>query len=261
MQTYHEASQRERGRDLAFWKDFGDPWEARNNSNKGLFFEEEFIVAPTMASATAQGGYLSYQDTGGTIKPKATLHGGIWELATDGTDEDEVWVQAVGPAGHFSATAGRNHDQWFESIQAVDRITANAVSYQWGLAAAASAVADHLVDATGALQTARAVVGFHSLPAAPETLRAVYNTASGTVVSLGTAATLVAGTFVRTGIRYRKQTGKCEWWVNGVRMFSLAISTANFPDAIDLSPMWGFKSTTATVSTLDLDSWRYGLIW
>lgn len=261
MITRIRPQQRERGRDELFWADFPDPWEIAHNSNLGLYYQEEFIVAPTLASATPLSGYTTYQDTGATVKPKATLHGGILELATDGTDEDEVWVQATGPAGHFSTTSGRNHDQWFETVVAVDRITANAVAYNFGLNAAASAVADHLVDATGVLQTARAVVGFHSLPAAPEALRAVYNTASGTVVSLGTAATLVAGTFVRLGLRYRKATSKCEWWVNGTKMFDLAISTSNFPDAVDLSPMWGFKSTTATVSTVDVDSWRYGLIW
>lgn len=262
MQTYHEAAQRTRGRDIAFWKDFGDPHEVAFDDNRGLYHQEHFTNGFTMASATANGGYYSYQDTGNTITQKDDYPGGVLLFTSDGTDEDEVWLQAGGVAGgmfNFTATANQNYDQWFETVLAVDRITANAVAYFWGLAEKASAVANHLVDATGALQTARAVIGFHSLVANPESMRAVYNSASGTVVSLGTAATLAVDTYMRFGIRYRRRTGMCEFWVNGLKKYQVAISTANFPDGVNLTPMWGFKSTTATATNLSLDSWRMGL--
>lgn len=261
--TRHIAKQRERGHDYKFWSDFPEMSQFPD-ANIGLFQDEDFIRPPDMASATNNGGWLSYQDTGNTILPLDTYPGGIWALTTDGTDEDEVWLQSGGATGgqfYFSSTTGHSHDQWWETVVDVDRITANAVAYFWGLAEKASAVANHLVDATGALQTARAVVGFHSLVAAPQTMRAVYNTASGTVASLGTAATLVVGTFTRFGIRYRRSNNKVEYWVNGTKMWDVAIDTANFPDGVNLTPMWGFKSTTATATNLYLDRSTYGLLW
>jgi hypothetical protein len=264
MITRHEASQRERGRDLAFWKDFPDPWEVAANSNIGLYFNEECLLPPVMASNTANYGYHSYQDAGNTIAPADTYPGGVWELATDGTDEDEVHLQVGGVTGgmyYFSSTSGHNHDQWFETVVDMSRVTNGANSFFVGLAEKASAVADHLTDATGALQTTRAVVGFHTLAAAAATVRCVYNTGAGTVVNLGTGDTKVVGTYTRYGIRYRKLTGKCEYWVNGVLMFSVAISTSNFPDAVNLTPMWGHKSNTATATSMYVDRWTYGLIW
>jgi hypothetical protein len=213
---------------------------------------------------TSAYGYHTYQDTGGTIIPKDTYPGGVWEMTTDGTDEDEVWLQAGGVTGgmyNFNSTSATNNDQYWETRIQVDRITANAVAYFFGLAEKASAVADHLVDATGALQTARAVVGFHSLVAAPQTIRAVYNTASGTVASLGTAATLVVDTWYRFGIKYLRRTGKVEYWFNGTKMWDVAIDTSNFPDAVNLTPMWGFKSTTATATNFRIDGWSSGLLW
>lgn len=269
MITRVEPAQITKGRDLAFWKDFPDAWEVANDYNKGIYIQHLGSDIPVMASNTANGRYHSYQDTGGTITPSATiLHAA--DMATDGTDEDEVHLQyggVTGMAAYFSGTAGSNFDQWYETVVQVDRITTNAVSYFAGLASPGAAVADLITDATGALSTTPSVVGFHSLASAPSVLRAIYNTAAGTVsVALASAATLVAGTPVRLGIRYRRgkgdyPAGYCEWWVNGVRMAGVAISTSNFPDALALSPLWGFKSTTATVSTLSIYAWRYGLIW
>lgn len=261
--TRLEPKQSERGHDYKFWKDFPRPASVMTDANVGRYFNEDCLLPPVMASATSNYGYYSYQDTGNTITPLDTYPGGVWAFATDGTDEDEAWLQvgdATGGMYHFSATDAYNKDQWFETVVDVGNITANASSFFFGLAEKASAVANHVADATGALQTTRAVVGFHSLAATPGALRAVYNTGAGTVVSLGTAVTMVAGTFNRLGLRYRKSNGKCEWWAGGVKVWDVAISAANFPDGVNLTPMWGFKSLTATVQNMYLDRWTYGWI-
>ena len=261
--TRHRAKQRDRGHDYAFWQDF-PKFSEFPNANLGYFHDDDFLRPPVMASNTANGGWHSYQDTGGVIRPMDTYPGGIWEMTTDGTDEDEIWLQEGGVTGgmfHFSTTEDHNHDQFLEVVFDAANYTANASAFFIGLAEKASAVADHLVDATGALQTARAVVGFHSVASAPQTLQAVFNTASGTVSDEGDAATLVAGTWNRVGIRYRRSTSKCEWWFNGTKMFDELITASNFPDGVNLTFMAGFKSCTATAQSLYLDRRTVGLLW
>lgn len=261
--TRNVAAQKNRGHDYKFWSgfpSFGD----FPDMNVGVLFDEECVVPPVMASNTAAYGYHSYQDTGGVIRPLDTYPGGVWEMTSDGTDEDELWLQAGGVTGgmyHFSSTSDYNNDQYWETRIQVDRITANAVGFWFGLCEKASAVADHLVDATGALQTARALVGFHCAASAPQTIQAVYNSASGTVTDLGDAGTLVVDTWYRLGLKYKRSTGNLEYWVQGIKKFEVAISASNFPDGVNLTPMWGFKSTTATATTVRIDGWTYGLLW
>jgi hypothetical protein len=266
----HLSQQTLYGRDLNFWSGFGDIGQVMGDSNLGQYKEWLGRDFPTFASATGNGGWITYQDTGATVGPRVSFPPTVG-LTTDGTDEDEVWLQlgngTDGGLAYFSATAGSNFDQWLEFTFKADRITANAVAYYLGLAAQGGAAANFVADATGVVQTTVGHVGFSSVAATPQTLRGVYVTGSG---SLGTpvasAHTLVVDTWTRVGIRYRRRTGNVEYWTGSgttpmTRAGSVAISTSGFPDGVNMTPIMGFKSLTATATNLDIYAVRYGIRW
>lgn len=268
----HFSGQAAYGRDLAFWQDFGDPMRVRNNPNLGIFHEWYGYLFPTFASATAQMGWISYQDTGGVIAPlAAATQPPVLRFTTDGTDEDEVWLQlgdgTNGGLVYLSATENLNFDTWVEYVFKADRITTSAVAYYLGLAAQGGAAANFVADSTGVIQTTLGHIGFSSVAAAPSVIRGVYVTGSGSLgTPVATAHTLVADTWTRLGLRYRRATGKLEYWAGSgttpaTLAGSVAISTSGFPDAVNMTPIVGFKSTTATATNLDLHCIRYGLLY
>lgn len=250
-----------------FWNGLGDISELNNDPSLGRFktwYGDEF---PSYSSGTAQGGWITYQDTGNTVFPGNAAAPGYLQMTTDGTDEDEVHHQlgaaTYGGLYKFSATADISHDQWLEYVFQVDRITTNAVSYYLGMASVGAAVADFLTDATGVISTTPSHVGFSSVASAPSVLRGVYITGGGTLgVQVASALTMAVSTWYRVGIRFRRSNLSCEWWTGTTttpmtKQGTVTIATAGFPDDVVMTPIMGFKSNTATASNLFIHSIRY----
>jgi hypothetical protein len=250
-----------------FWSGLGDISELNNDPSLGRFktwYGDEF---PSYSSATAQGGWITYQDTGNTVFPANAAAPGYLAMTTDGTDEDEVHHQlgaaTYGGLFKFSATADISHDQWLEYVFQVDRITTSAVSYFLGMATVGAAIADFLTDATGVISTTPSHVGFSSIASAPSVLRGVYITGSGTLgTPIANALTMAVSTWYRVGIRFRRSNLSCEWWSGTTtapmtKQGTVAIALAGFPDDVVMTPMMGFKSNTATASNLYIHSIRY----
>ena len=63
--------------------------------NSGVFLYEDFNAFKGGSNAYygQAGPYTSYEDTGGAIAQIATDFQGVAQIETDGTDNDEVWLQ------------------------------------------------------------------------------------------------------------------------------------------------------------------------
>lgn len=234
------------------------------------FLYEEFdgfggLVATNVGGyASPLGWYKSYEDTGGAIAPLATSVTGVLEIATDATDNDEIWLQygsGTSVLGKISDTAGDTFPLIFECRLNVDQIASGNVFV--GLGEEGLAAADTITDA-GALAS-KDLIGFQSLEATPTVFDFVYRKAgqAAQVVKTG-AHTAVADTFVKLGFIFdpKAPTAKrITAFVNGVEVTTYVtgtnIAAATFPDAEELSPLFGVKNSTTVAKKLRLDWWAF----
>jgi hypothetical protein len=244
MLVRHQGIQRVPGISLDFWKDCPPLETFLHDTNRGIFKHEEWNPCPTFASATSQGGYTAYLDTGATLKRQTSVIDGVLEFTTDTTDEDEINIQADSEMAIFSTTSGEAFNCWFECAVSADNITNGAIAWLAGLAQLGVAAADLLTDATGALADMD-FAGFRVLSADADGVDAVYKTSGGSEgVVEEVVHTMVADTFVRLGMKYKLNTQKLHYFVNGSEVCSVDISTSGFPDRQYMAPVFGMKSTT-----------------
>lgn len=262
---YQGAGASERGLSGALWSRV--PSHALDPRSAKFIYEEfdgfgGLVAANVGGYASPLGWYKSYEDTGGAIAPLATSVNGVIEIATDGTDNDEIWLQhgsATSVFGKIDTAAGSNFMQIFECRINVDQIASGNVFV--GMGEEGLAAADTITDA-GALAS-KDLIGFQSLEATPTVLDFVYRKAgqAAQVVKTG-AHTLVADTFVKVGWVYDPKApnaNKVRAFVNGVELTSYITATnlaaATFPLAEEMSPLFGVKNSTTTAKKLRVDWW------
>lgn len=234
-----------------------------------VFASDDFMAvknADTYTDIFSELAYTSYIDTGGTLVTLADESGGVLALATDGTDEDEIWISAgdgTGGLGFVSDTAGADFLTVFEARFKVSTITDAALSHFVGLASPGLAGADTKVDATGALKDG-AYIGFDNLLDG-DGLDFVYGASGQTLQrKIADAHTLVADDFVKVGWIYDPDASadkRIKVFIDNVEQSTYVtatnIATATFPDAEILTFLAGYKNTTATAGELALDWWAY----
>jgi hypothetical protein len=222
----------------------------------------EAVAANAGTYVSQGGGYLSYEDTGGSIVNDATAVGGVIKIATDNTDNDEMWLQpgsATSVIGVISDTAGSAKKMLFECRFKVDSVTTS--NYAIGMSEEGLAAADTITDA-GALAS-KDFVGFVALEDASTELKFVYRKAGQTMQTVGTWGTALAtGTWYKVGFVYdpdRKASERIAWYVNGEEQSSYVTATniaaATFPDGEELNFLAGLKSGSGAIRTLSLDHW------
>lgn len=220
------------------------------------------LLTTTVGDYTGQaGGYYSYQDTGDTITQIATEVGGVIRIATDGTDNDEAWLQLGGSTGVFGKIASSSGKLLiFEARFRIDTITARNLFL--GLAEEGFAAADAITDA-GAMVTTKDFIGFRSLEGDANGLDTVYQKASQTTgVVKDDAHTLVASTWVKAGLVFdpERTVDAIRFYINGVKQADVVASSvlddATFPDGEELTFVAGVKNGGAVATLLDLDWFR-----
>ncbi len=229
-------------------------------NNEGLAKFDDFYDGLTFASATAQCGYLTYQDTGVTAKGLTTSYVGELQIAGNDADNDEGSIQGPGsgvcPAAIISTTAGSEYETMFEARVKKASIADDACAIFCGLATIGGASADILVDNTGALKPAHSFVGFQTLHAAGEVLKAIYQKTGETLVAVNaTAATLVADTYVKLGLHFDGDH-TLRYYVDGEIVGTVDVAAATtFPEDIALAPLLATKVGTAAESKVTMDWW------
>ena len=208
----------------AIWGRTGVPdlTEIINGTVDGWYIDEDFIDCPTFASTVVQKGMITYQDTGVTMQSAvgAGAQGGVLEVAGNDADNDEGSIQwnPLGAGFVISDTAAETFGLAFECRLKKASIADNALAFFIGLMEEASAVADALTDADGAMPD-KDHIGFHCDAAAGETVDWVYTKAGQTdTVQIAGAHTLVADTYVNLGFLYLPQRSgnkRISCFVNG----------------------------------------------
>lgn len=228
----------------------------RDDMSLGYFYETDFLDFPVMATtATAAGPYKPIFDAGNTIALSATATGGVVALTTDGTDNDECYLEFGGGKGGLVKFTKGFGKLAFETTIKLSTVTDDKMSVFIGLCEENAAAANFITDDTGVL-TVKDTVGYQILPADGNAFDAIHQTASGALVTVEAATTaVVADTWIKLGIYYDDEE-TVGYYVNGVLVASCDPDDTNFPDGEEMGVFWGFKNTAAAAATLSIDNFR-----
>ena len=269
--TIHQGQDGGRGLSPRLWKSVAQQSMSPDGLSQGYMAGDDFrtVALTTAVSANVgryageAGGYLSYEDTGGAIAQLATESGGVLNITTDGTDNDEMWLQpgmATSVLGMISDTAGSDKKLIFEARFRVSKVT-NTLNYFIGLSEEGLAAADTVTDA-GALAS-KDLIGFWVTEADGDSLKFGYRKAGQALTTVGTFGTaLAASTWYKVGFIYDPaETKKIRFYVDNVEQTDYVTATniaaATFPDGEELNFLAGVKNGTAAISYIDLDWWNF----
>jgi len=247
---------------------FGDLEKIRQDAALGkcAFYDNDFVVTPTLASATAQGEFYSYQDTSVTIEGKGINdlgeELGVLQIATLDTDNDEGSVQ-FGQTNQWRIgnSSGNTGKFGFEVRLKCDELTANQTGIMCGLVEG-TLVTQISVDDTAEIKTSTSFLGFRGLVADPQNLDFGFQDTGGSalVVAKANAATLVEGTYTRLGFLYdpnKPDDKKITAFVNGTAVGyvnTTQIDTSTFPEDEGLVPfVLGKTFGSGSDATVDID--------
>lgn len=262
--TTHMGQDGGRGMSPRLWSRVNGQSLAPDGFARGYGLCDDFVNWGSAVAGTVinHQGYGYYADTGDTIKQLATEVGGVIQLATDTTDNDEVWVTTGGNTGticKISDTAGDDKlliAEWRVRFPQVSD-TYNAFI---GLSEEGLAAADTVSDA-GALAD-KDLIGFWVDEANGDSLDFVYNKAGagGVTTLIAGVQALTADTWYKLGFVYDPSASSSERiavYVDNEEQSTYVTATniaaATFPDGEELAVLFGLKSGAGAIKKLDLD--------
>lgn len=206
---------------------------------------------------TGPSGYGVYGDVGASLTCRP-VKGGVVRLATDGTDNDEVWLTSGGNTGTIGAiTSGSSDKVIFEAKVKFSSIT--TASKFVGLGEEGLAAADTLSDA-GDLAS-KDLIGFHVNEDDADALTFVYRKAGQalqTVLTYDTA--LAADTWYNLGFVFDPDADaakRLKIYINNAEQTTYVTATqiaaATFPSGEELAVLVGHKNSSAAANTTDVD--------
>jgi hypothetical protein len=275
-----------RGFTPELWDGF-DPAAVERNPGLGIFFQDEFIGnTPTAAANTAAGSVsglynVATNATAGTTITKFTGQGSGLQL--ESTTDNEVAALQFGHATThpFFLTTGIEDDTLpymhqarirFESRFFVNPVAiADEQAIFIGLAG--DVALTDLADNTGEVVASKNFFGFHTLNAAPSTLRFIFQeaTQAAPIVVQASVGTLLLNKWHTVGFDYNPVApvaNRCSIWFDGVKSATYVTQAqtvgtgANlFPKSndtaqIDLAPTWMRSSGDGTTTAMVIGGWR-----
>lgn len=255
---------------------FGGP--SKLDVGMGIFddFDNFQMWSETGAATVLYGnnGTRGYIDTNVTIsqlKYSNTLADsgakGVLELALAGTaDNDEGSIQWGGATGAlfafddtaYLATTDIAKELAFEIRLRVSSIADNKIAFFVGLMEETCAIAECLVDDTGAVID-KDWIGFSKLHADGDAVNWAHKTNGQTLVTTKTGIHVpAANTWYKYGFRYNAQSKVVTPYINGDpswadRVTATATAAATFPDAQGLMPIIAIKDGDASGAANQLD--------
>lgn len=236
------------------WSRIG--WQqVRRDMGLGYFYETDFLDFPVMADATAQGPWITRQDSSCTIQGTATTTGGVVSMITDTTDNNEVYLEFGAGKGGLVKISKNFGRLCFETRVKYSSVTNDVASSFVGLTEEGAAVANFVADG-GASLAVKDWVGFEILNDDGDGMNAVHATASGARVEVEANTTApTADTYIKLGLYYDGEE-TLSYYVNGSPTATVDIDNTNFPDGEELVPFWGFKNGGSAAFTLSIDWFR-----
>lgn len=242
----------------AVWK--GCPLQAiRDREKSGIIIDDDFDSFYPTASRYVISG------TSATCAPVLAQAGGEVLLSCTNSANGEAYLGDAIKLGSFGQIITNSPNQlWYETRIKTNDIASGVIFA--GLAKSSDVAAAMWADTTLVPATTVSAVGFRTLVATPSRLDIFYMDDAAAVVYATGAATLVASTYVKLGIRFDAQFGKnlVHFYVNGVEIaadttgaLGVASSATTFPDSIGLTPFWGCKTAASAAIGLTID-WKFG---
>ena len=266
-----------RGLSPGIWQAYG--FIGGNHYDPSLFpfFFDDFDKLGLYATATSQGGYITYQDSGVTVQQCAAADNsegefGVLEITGNDAAHDEGSIElGGGTAGlvRIDDTAGELAVVAFEARVKQTAITTGGVCFALGLGQPGFAAADALVNTTGALVAAgKDFVGFQTLLGSNSEIDTVYQIGgTGTAVQVkDNADTMVADTWVKLGLVFdpnAEADKKMKFFADGVELGdsvtdAIIAAASAFPTDEEMTPVLLTKVLTATAAPFYMDWWAVG---
>lgn len=231
----------------------------------GFFHHDDFCNFANHDSAQATQQYASYIDTGVTIRQIATVDGGAITVTHDGTDNDEGSIQIGGNTGVETAiTAATLKLLAFECRIKKSSIADDGIAFFVGLMEEGRAVADTLVDNTGAVAD-KDFIGFRNLHDNGEEVDFVYKKAGQTLQETAIITSMAADTWIKLGFLVdpiAPPSKRIKIFVNNTEYTTYVTQTqieaATFPSGEEMGRIFATKIGTASAFTASMDWWRLG---
>jgi len=244
-----------RGASPSLWADC-PTLEVIHDPSRGHHFFDDFIGLSALTTATFQGPYYSLQDAGVTIAPLANQDMGVIEVAGNDADNDEGHL-IYGFEGGW-ARFGPGDKVWWEARIKKASVANEALGFFVGFTEPENiAVGTTLVADTAAPDASEDFVGFSCLCADGDVLETYVHEGGQTRLATVDAATIVADTYIKCGLKFNGQYGQCQWYINGVVVQTLTgINGLNWPDTNHLAMGMFTQVGAAVESKFEMDWWR-----
>jgi hypothetical protein len=209
----------------------------------------------TIISDAGVGRYLVFGSDGATITPDAALGGGI--VITEATDNESVSITTKQTPFQITSGAG---SLWFEARIKTSTITTAEQAWIVGLMDATPQSAAVPITATGAIANIN-MVGFHHPEANTTAFDTSYKADGVTAVEVNSdVGALVAGTYVKLGMKFDTTNNLLTFYINGVaQAASKTIPNAtgtDFPADALLAPVVAMTLANSAAETITMDWWK-----
>ena len=238
----------------------------------GKYFFDDFHTLASVTEADDVGAEAPYPyywagSDGVTLAKLADTDQGVARVAGTDADEDGSVLVLGNAAGWMRFGIGDM--VWFEARHSQASVAdSNAVTFLGAVevnVVPTSVITQ--VDATGVLDASEDFIGWSSLAADGDALRAIYQLGGQTLAHVGsgstnatgsgTSSTLTASTFLKSGFRWTGPDRLLEFYENGLlkAWYQVPASSTTFPFVNHLAMCWATKTTAATEVQFDLDWW------
>jgi hypothetical protein len=233
------------------------------NPSIGYGYFDDFLHVPIQGTITTlimKGDYNWFGSSGATITPGDTVGGEI--VLTEATDNQSVSMTYEQHPFIINSATGQ---LWFEARMKTSTITADEQGWMVGLMDTTALSAAVPVTATGTIADVN-FVGFHHPEGNTAAFDCSYKADGVTAVEVNSdVGTLVAGTYVKLGMRFHPQDPRASgaatlrFYIDGVQQATTktipASSGTDFPADIGLAPVVGQTLANSAAETLTLDWW------
>jgi hypothetical protein len=237
----------------------------------GWGFFDDFL---SFSDTTLEDGYIKVQTSSGTVTQiastgnTATTGIGICRLLTAAGDNSEAVIGAGN--GLDAAYKLTGTDVCFECRVMLSDITTSSHGQFIGLALPSATTTVQCITAADAIYASGDFLGFQRLKDETSSVDGMYQVSGKTKVDgavntgLNAIATLVAGTYIKLGFRFKAAGGgSVHWFVNGAEISAAKLSVtacdaseaASFPDGSFMTPVACNMNDGTTASNLNIDWW------
>lgn len=225
----------------------------------GLYQFDDFdrspiLTTPTITTQANYGnGYKAFGSSGGTIVPGTGQYGDIVLTETD--DNEAVILADINLPFKIIRGGG---DVWFECRLKTNTITDARHGIFVGFVEQQTLAAIIPIVDAGTLADAN-FVGFHRLEGDGDKVDCIYKANGVTEVTVqADAATLVADTYIKLGMRYKDANSTLYFYVDGAQVASVVVIAAagtDFPNDVTMGKCLAVKCASADDAIVTMDWW------